>query len=224
MSGQVLENKIYNIRPGDTLLQIARMTGVEYEDLLALNPHITNPNLIYPGDAILLPASVSRQQLIVDASQAIFTDDEPLWLKIARHELGVTEWEPGNNPRILEYLATTPHLPKAARMTDATAWCSAFANWAIRMAGLSGTDSAWALDWQNWGAAISSPQAGAVVVFSRDSQSQKGGHVGFYIDETDTDVTILGGNQGNSVSISSFPKNGVKGSFTYRLRAIRWPS
>lgn len=223
MVESVLEHKIYNVRPGDTLLQIAALAKLKYEDLLALNPQVKNPNLIFAGQALILPKDVSRHKLIVAASNQIFTGDEPAWLKIARHEIGVAEKDSGNNPRILEYLATTT-LSNAEKQTDATAWCSAFVNWSLRTAGESGTDSAWALSWKDWGRSVPIARNGAIAVFTRTSDSTNGGHVGFFLGETGSRVTLLGGNQGNSVSISDYPKNGTKGSYTYVLQGYRWPA
>lgn len=40
----------------DTLLRISQVTGISLEQLLRANPEITDPNLIYPNQRILLPA------------------------------------------------------------------------------------------------------------------------------------------------------------------------
>lgn len=221
MVEQVLENKLYNIRPGDTLLAIARVAGVKYEDILALNPQLPNPNLIRSGDTLVLPPVVSRQQLLVDTAESVYPGADPLWFKIAQREIGVTE-KPGSNPRILEYLATTD-LPDAMQETDATPWCSAFVNWSLKTARVKGTNSAWALNWRNWGKAVDTPRRGAIVVLERNSKNGNAGHVGFLVEETDTSVTLLGGNQGDAVLIATYPKNGKKGGFFYKLVTMRWP-
>lgn len=222
MASKVLENKLYTVRPGDTLLAIARTADMPYEDLLALNPQITNPNLIRAGDMLILPVSVSRQSLLVNMANSIYPGkDMPLWYKIAQHEVGVKE-QPGNNPRILEYLATTK-LSKADRSTDQTAWCSAFANLCLKTAGIAGTDSAWALNWQSWGKSLATPKLGAVVVFTRKGTGVNGGHVGFFVEETASRITVLGGNQGDAVSVSTYPRDGMKGKLHYKLVGYRWP-
>ncbi|MGI9862552.1 SafA/ExsA family spore coat assembly protein [Moorella naiadis] len=46
---------IYIVQPGDTLNGIASMFGTTVEQILAANPQITNPNLIYPGQRICIP-------------------------------------------------------------------------------------------------------------------------------------------------------------------------
>lgn len=45
----------YNIVRGDTLSGIARRYSVSISQILALNPQITNPNLIYAGTTIQIP-------------------------------------------------------------------------------------------------------------------------------------------------------------------------
>jgi LysM repeat protein len=49
----------YTVVRGDTLRSIARKFNVAYADLLAANPQISNPNLIYRGQKINLPAGAS---------------------------------------------------------------------------------------------------------------------------------------------------------------------
>ncbi|WKZ38448.1 MAG: LysM peptidoglycan-binding domain-containing protein [Anaerolineales bacterium] len=50
----------YTIQKGDTLRKIADRIGVTVRDILAVNPKITNANLIYVGQVINLPASASH--------------------------------------------------------------------------------------------------------------------------------------------------------------------
>jgi tyrosinase len=45
----------YVVQPGDTLLAIARRFGISRDDLLAANPQIATPNLIFPGQLIIIP-------------------------------------------------------------------------------------------------------------------------------------------------------------------------
>lgn len=45
----------YRIQSGDTLGAIAARNGVSVQDLVAANPHITNPDLIYAGDMLIVP-------------------------------------------------------------------------------------------------------------------------------------------------------------------------
>lgn len=43
---------LYRIAPGDTLGEIAAKYGTTIAKLMALNPNIKNPDLIYAGDYI----------------------------------------------------------------------------------------------------------------------------------------------------------------------------
>lgn len=49
----------YTVQWGDTLAIIAQKTGTSVAALLAVNPQITNPSLIYAGQVIYLPSGVS---------------------------------------------------------------------------------------------------------------------------------------------------------------------
>lgn len=59
-SGTVVPGQSYIVQRGDTLRKIAERFGTTVESILQVNPQITNPNVIYTGQAITLPASVSR--------------------------------------------------------------------------------------------------------------------------------------------------------------------
>lgn len=47
--------KIYIVKKGDTLFNIAKMFNVSVENIIKLN-NLTNPDLIYPGQRLLIPA------------------------------------------------------------------------------------------------------------------------------------------------------------------------
>ena len=49
----------YVVQAGDTLGKIAARIGVNWRDLLAINPQIYNPSLIYAGQVINLPGGAS---------------------------------------------------------------------------------------------------------------------------------------------------------------------
>ncbi len=49
---------IYTVREGDTLFFIARRFNVSLDQLIAANPQIKNPDLIFPGQQICVPAEV----------------------------------------------------------------------------------------------------------------------------------------------------------------------
>ncbi|MFZ5944947.1 MAG: SafA/ExsA family spore coat assembly protein [Bacillota bacterium] len=45
----------YIVQPGDSLYYIAIRFNVSLQTLIAANPQIVNPNLIYPGQVICIP-------------------------------------------------------------------------------------------------------------------------------------------------------------------------
>jgi spore coat assembly protein SafA len=46
---------LYTVRAGDTLFEIARANNILLAALIAANPQIADPNLIYPGQVICIP-------------------------------------------------------------------------------------------------------------------------------------------------------------------------
>lgn len=213
---------MYSIRPGDTLARIATAHEISLGLLLAFNPQIDNPNLIFPGQVILVPGA--RPNLASELAEENNPVSEPNWLKIARREEGVREISgPQHEVRILEYLAVCTNTSEALRAKDETAWCSAFACWVMEEAGFESPRTAWARTWYDarWGNEedIGNPRVGALAVFSRG----EGGHVGFFLEDLGSKVKILGGNQGNRVKVSTYPKSGVMSGTRYELLGYRWP-
>lgn len=207
------DETIYFVQPGDTFQEIATRVGLTTDQILAWNPQITNPNKIFPGDSILLVGAdmPAFEEPVIEVG-----GDTP-WFDLAKRELGTTEQAGSvrNNPRILEYHASTT-LPGNLARIDETAWCSSFVNWCISRVELKGTNSARARSWQDWGRKLTNPVPGCIVVFSRPSAGPKSGHVAFYVSETATHIRVLGGNQSNQVKQSNYAKS--------RLIGYRWPS
>ncbi|MBN2362135.1 MAG: SafA/ExsA family spore coat assembly protein, partial [Deltaproteobacteria bacterium] len=56
-SSSVAQYSGYTVRRGDTLWKIAKAHDVSLKDLIKANPQIRNPDLIYPGQQINIPAS-----------------------------------------------------------------------------------------------------------------------------------------------------------------------
>lgn len=93
-------------------------------------------------------------------------------------------------------------------------WCGgAVAEW-MRKASIDQLPKHWyrARAWLDWGMALTKPTRGCVVVFDRKG----GGHVGL-VDGQDQfgRLLVIGGNQGNAVSIAAFT--------TDRVLGYRWP-
>jgi uncharacterized protein (TIGR02594 family) len=136
---------------------------------------------------------------------------EPAWVIEARSFLGKRE-VPGapTAPFIADWLQRL----NAWWRDDETPWCgTAVAAWML--ASKIEPAKAWyrAKDWLNWGSTIASPVVGAVVVFARDG----GGHVGLIVGKDRIGrLMVIGGNQGNAVSIAPFEPG--------RALGYRWPT
>lgn len=135
----------------------------------------------------------------------------PPWLEVAQREIGIQEY-PGaeQNPRIVEY-----HQATTLRATeDEVPWCSSFVNWCMNQAGETGTGSARARSWLDWGIRLEEARTGCVVVFSR-GQDPAQGHVALFLRDRGAMLEVLGGNQSNQVNVSFYPSG--------RLLGFRWP-
>lgn len=123
-------------------------------------------------------------------------------------------WQERWNPVIVTMFKETDERPSG----DLTPWCAASLNWALRRAGLKGTQSAGSGSFRDFPAhsATTNPREGDIVVFrSADVKKAKlgHGHVGLFVSQTPTHVQVLGGNQINKQGHHEFsskpiPKNG----------------
>ena len=66
----------YVVQWGDTLGKIAARTGVSVSALLAVNPQIWNPSLIYTGQVINLPAGVAMPSPVYYPPPSQYDDDD----------------------------------------------------------------------------------------------------------------------------------------------------
>jgi uncharacterized protein (TIGR02594 family) len=110
---------------------------------------------------------------------------------------GVTEVPgTGDNPQIL---AWAREIGQASVYNhDSIAWCGLFMATLAHRAGKSfDFNPLWALNWQKFGTPQKQAMLGDVLTFTRDG----GGHVALYVGEDRDAYHILGGNQGDRVSI-----------------------
>ena len=124
-----------------------------------------------------------------------------------------------SNPAIMAMLKLDSNWPN----DDETPWCSAFANWIAWHLRLPRSKSLLARSWLSVGEPIMQTQCEPgfdIVVLQRGGGNQPGpddltspGHVGWFASWANemARVMVLGGNQGNSVSIVSFPVERVLG-------------
>ena len=135
------------------------------------------------------------------------------WIPIAIAELGVAQYPAGqSNPRITEYHQGT----NLRGYDDKASWCSSFVDWCLVQAGLTGTGSALARSWLEWGLPLAQPYPGCIVVLYRGDPAGWQGHVGFYLRSDDRHIHLLGGNQLEQVREHFYPLEAVL--------AYRWPA
>jgi uncharacterized protein (TIGR02594 family) len=135
---------------------------------------------------------------------------QPRWLDFAWADLGVAEIAgTRDNSRVVRYYADVGH-PEVSND-----WCAAFLGACLERADVGSTRSLLARSYLDWGVPADEPRYGAIAVLSRGSDPTLG-HVGFLVGETDADIILLGGNQGDAVSVQAFPRSRVLG--------LRWPS
>lgn len=96
---------------------------------------------------------------------------------------------------------------------DETAWCSAFINAMAEDAGFEKSGKLNARSWLDVGQKVTAAEAkrGDVVILWRVSRNGWQGHVGFVQSINASTVSILGGNQGNAVTITKYPLSRVLG-------------
>ena len=107
-----------------------------------------------------------------------------------------------NNPTILAWAEKLGL--KNIYTADEIAWCGLFVAYVCFMAGKKPVDNPlWARNWANFGTKENTAMLGDILVFSRGATS---GHVGIYVGEDDKAYHVLGGNQGDQVSIVRIQK------------------
>lgn len=141
--------------------------------------------------------------------------DDPKWLAQARTYIGVKE-RPGsaNNPQIISWWKqlSTPF------SADSVPWCGGYVGGCLIETGYKVVPGpAMARNWLKLPVKLTNPAYGCVVVFWRGRKDGTAGHVGFVVGKDRyRNLMVLGGNQGDQVSIRPFA--------TVRVLGFRWPS
>jgi uncharacterized protein (TIGR02594 family) len=136
------------------------------------------------------------------------------WMPYARSLIGTREVPgKGNNPTIMGWgKKLGAKILGIAYTADAVPWCGLYAAHVMDHAGITPPPIAIrASEWSKWGRELINPRYGCILTFTRKG----GGHVGFYVGEDATHLHVLGGNQGDAVSVTRIPKT--------RLSKMRWP-
>lgn len=133
---------------------------------------------------------------------------DPKWLARARTYIGVHENNGDNDGEAIRGFWRRIGLSLWGQP-----WCAAFACDCLEEEGIRSPRSGWARSFLKWGIPLKSPILGCIVVFARGVSS---GHVGFYLGRDASGRTIvLGGNQGDKVSIAAFGMRPI---------GYRWPT
>lgn len=138
------------------------------------------------------------------------------WFLEAQRAIGVKEdTGPGSNPLIIGWGKRL----KIAYGNDEIPWCGLFVAHCIGSQLPTEVLPANPLGARNWGRAgiaCAVPQPGAIMVFWRKSMASGLGHVAFYVGEDANSYHVLGGNQGDAVSVTRMARD--------RFVAARWPT
>jgi uncharacterized protein (TIGR02594 family) len=123
--------------------------------------------------------------------------------------IGTTEHAgTANNPTIMLW-ADECGIPRTSYAADSVPWCGLFAAICAHRSGKKvPSQPLWARNWLKFGEECE-PELGAILVFSRGENS---GHVGLYVAENAKNYFVLGGNQGDAVSIVPIEKSRLLGA------------
>ena len=136
----------------------------------------------------------------------------PAWSRHAARLIGTRERAGSADNSVILGWARALGLAYAG---DSVPWCGLFVAYclagALSDAALPATPL-WARSWAGFGVGVT-PAPGAIMVFRRGAAS---GHVGFHAGENAAAYRILGGNQGDGVSVAWLARD--------RLLAARWPA
>lgn len=99
---------------------------------------------------------------------------------------------------------------------DSIPWCGLFVGVVAKRAGypFSAAKLLSARAWLGWGEVVPDGREMLwdVLVFSRSGGGANGGHVGFYVGESETHFLVFGGNQSDSVSFAWIAKSRLLGA------------
>jgi len=100
---------------------------------------------------------------------------------------------------------------QASARSDETPWCSAFACAVMELSGYASPHHALARSWDTFGQKLDTFKRGCIVTLCDDN------HVGFGVDVDSNKrrIYLLGGNQGNSITIAPY--------LIDRVVTYRWP-
>lgn len=127
-------------------------------------------------------------------------------LASAQADIGTYEVVGSNhNLKILNYFHSLGHKEITS---DETPWCAAFIGYHLEKNGVTSTKALNARSYETFGTAVALKDAkpGDICVFKRGSSSWMG-HVTFFLKYSNSVLYCIGGNQSDSVRVSSYSVN-----------------
>jgi len=121
----------YVVKSGDTMYLIAQKFGIPLQALIAANPQITDPSLIYPGQVLMIPAAPSPGPSPRPSPMPM-----PGWCTLV-----LTPLHPKVDPGSVLCRQSPPHIMIATMdMPDPSMWtdCDVYTAWLM--------DDAWTMD------------------------------------------------------------------------------
>jgi uncharacterized protein (TIGR02594 family) len=143
----------------------------------------------------------------------------PLWVVEGMKWIGTAEAQgAADNPVILEWAQEEGGEIAADYKHDSIPWCSLYANMILKKVGLKGTETLWALDWNEWGVRLEGPAVGAFAPMKRITpEGTIAGHIVVVVGRDKSGFLLgLGGNQDDAVNIRSVSPT--------RPLSFRWPN
>lgn len=116
-----------------------------------------------------------------------------------------------HNPEIMAWARELGGMTEVLYGADEVPWCGLFVGIVMKRAGVGFNLPRYlvrARAWLNFGSEVTVPALMDVLVFQREG----GGHVGFYVGEDDEAFHVLGGNQGDRVSIVRIARSRLMGA------------
>lgn len=165
---------------------------------------LNESNLPFNGATNQGPITIPDNETITSAQGSKLTP-----MEVAKDYLGLTE---ANDSKVI-----SSFIKKSAGTSinpRVTPWCAAFMNALIGASGGEGTGKLNARSFLEYGTPTETASEGDIVVFSRGNDPAAG-HVGLYAGEVtkggERFIKVLGGNQGDSVSIAEYPASTLLG-------------
>lgn len=145
--------------------------------------------------------------------------DAPAYLVDALGDIGLQEWvlnargRKVSNPAVERYINKVEGHPLSALETP---WCAYFVGAKLEYHGIPSSKSGMARSYLKWGTQLdknddSAWKCGDIVIFWRGSPNGSAGHIAFLLQWDETYVYVLGGNQGDKVTIQRFERSKIIG-------------